>query len=144
MFIDGKIGLTQKEIANAIRATAANSKTDAILKLGESVRFYPNLHAEYLRFVLITPDEVILPKLDRKLGLYAQRKLAARRIEMIPHARVTATVEGVVTLSNGQKIPSNMLIWAPGTAPNLLLNALSLPKRNVRAPERKSLTEAAG
>jgi NADH dehydrogenase FAD-containing subunit len=94
MFIGGKIGLTQREIADAIRATAANSKTDAILKLGESVRFYPNLHAEYLRFVLITPDEVILPELDRKLGLYAQRKLAARGIEIIPHARVTAAVEG--------------------------------------------------
>jgi NADH:ubiquinone reductase (H+-translocating) len=27
----------------------------------EAIRFYPNLHPEYLRFILVTPDEVILP-----------------------------------------------------------------------------------
>ena len=75
----------------------------------ESLRFYPNLRSEYLRFVLVTPEEVILPELDRKLGLYAQRKLAARGIEIITRARVTAASEGIVTLSNGQKVPSNML-----------------------------------
>ncbi len=37
MFIGAKIGLTQTEIADAIRASAANSKTDAILKLARSI-----------------------------------------------------------------------------------------------------------
>lgn len=59
----------------------------------ESLRFYPNLRCEHLRFVLVTPEDVILPELDLKLGLYAQRKLAARGIEIITHARVTATAE---------------------------------------------------
>ncbi len=71
--------------------------------------------------------------------LYAQRKLAARGIEIITHARVTAAVEGAVTLSNGQKMSSNMLIWAAGTAPNSLLNALPLPKRNGRIVVNENL-----
>jgi AhpD family alkylhydroperoxidase len=37
MFIGGKIGLTQEEIADAIRATAVNPKTDAVLKLARSI-----------------------------------------------------------------------------------------------------------
>jgi NADH dehydrogenase len=98
----------------------------------ESLRFYPNLRSEYLRFVLVAPEEVILPELDLKLGLYAQRKLAARGIEIITGARVTAADEGAITLSNGQKIASNMLIWAAGTAPNPLLSALPLPKHKGR------------
>ncbi|MBV8358547.1 MAG: NAD(P)/FAD-dependent oxidoreductase, partial [Deltaproteobacteria bacterium] len=105
----------------------------------ESLRFYPNLRAEYLRFVLITSEEAILPELDRELGLYAQRKLAGRGIEIITHARVTAVSEGIVTLSNGQKVPSNMLIWAAGTAPNPLLSALPLPKHKGRIAVNENL-----
>jgi AhpD family alkylhydroperoxidase len=37
MFMSGKIGLTQKEIADAVRASADNGKTDAILKLARSI-----------------------------------------------------------------------------------------------------------
>jgi uncharacterized peroxidase-related enzyme len=36
-FIGGKIGLTQKDVADAIRATASTGKTDAILKLVRSI-----------------------------------------------------------------------------------------------------------
>jgi uncharacterized peroxidase-related enzyme len=36
-FIGGKVGLTQKDIAAAIRASAATDKTDAILKLVRSI-----------------------------------------------------------------------------------------------------------
>jgi AhpD family alkylhydroperoxidase len=36
-FMSAKIGLTQKEIADAVRASAANGKTDAILKLARSI-----------------------------------------------------------------------------------------------------------
>ena len=36
-FMSGKIGLSEKEIADAIQATAANAKTDAILKLARSI-----------------------------------------------------------------------------------------------------------
>jgi NADH:ubiquinone reductase (H+-translocating) len=105
----------------------------------ESLRFYPNLRPEYLRFVLVTPEEVILPELDRKLGLYAQRKLAARGIEIITHARVTAAGDQAITLSNGQKIASNILIWAAGTAPNPQVSALPLPKHNGRIAVNQNL-----
>ncbi len=36
-FIGGKVGLTQKDIADAIHATAATDKTDGILKLARSI-----------------------------------------------------------------------------------------------------------
>ncbi|MGH7948533.1 MAG: NAD(P)/FAD-dependent oxidoreductase, partial [Candidatus Binataceae bacterium] len=94
----------------------------------EALKFYPNLRAEYLRMVLVTPDEVILPELSARLGSYAQKKLAARGIEIIPRAKVTAFEDGVVNLSNGDKIPADTLIWTAGTAPNPLVASLPFPK----------------
>ncbi len=98
----------------------------------EAIRFYPNLHPDYLRFVLVTPDEVILPELNRKLGVYAQRKLSRRGVEIITGARVTAISDGIVELTNGEKIPANTFIWSAGTAPNPLIAALPVPKRSGR------------
>ncbi len=87
---------------------------------------------EYLRFILVTPDEVILPELNRKVGSYAQRKLAARGVEIITHTGVSAMADGVVELTNGHKIPANTLIWTAGAAPNPLLAGLPLPQHNGR------------
>ena len=94
----------------------------------EAIRFYPNLKPEFIRTVLISSDEFILPELGQKLGAYAQRKLAARGVEIIMRARVTAVREGLVELSDGQKIRATTLIWAAGNAPNPLIDALPIPK----------------
>jgi NADH:ubiquinone reductase (H+-translocating) len=94
----------------------------------EAVRFYPNLKPELVRTVLISSDEFILPELGHRLGTYAQRKLAARGVEIIAPARVTAVRDGMVELSDGQQIPATTLIWAAGNAPNPLIAALPIPK----------------
>lgn len=98
----------------------------------EALRFYPNLNPEILRMVLVSPDQTILPELGPKLGAYAQRKLAARGIEIVSGVKVTAFEDGEVKLSNGESIRANTLIWTAGTAPNPLIAGLPLPKRNVR------------
>lgn len=98
----------------------------------EAIRFYPNLRPDYLRFLLVTPDEVILPELNRKLGIYAQRKISMRGVEIITGAKVSAFRDGVVELTNGAKIPTSTLIWTAGTAPNPLITTLPVPKRNGR------------
>jgi NADH dehydrogenase len=98
----------------------------------EAIRFYPNLHPDYLRFVLVTPDEVILPEHNRKLGIYAQRKLTRRGVEIITRAKVGAISEGIVELTNGERIAADTVIWSAGMAPNPLITALPLPKRNGR------------
>ncbi len=59
----------------------------------EAIRFYPNLTPEFVRTILISSEEFILPELGNKLGAYAQRKLAARGVEIITRARVTGVRE---------------------------------------------------
>jgi NADH:ubiquinone reductase (H+-translocating) len=98
----------------------------------EAIRSYPNLHSGYLRFVLVTPDDVILPELKRTLGVYAQRKLSSRGVEIVTGAKVNSISDGVVELTNGEKILATTLIWSAGTAPNALIAKLPLSKRNGR------------
>ena len=98
----------------------------------EAIRFYPNLTPEFVRTILISSEEFILPELGAKLGAYAQRKLAARGVEIFNSARVTAVHDGLVELSDGKIIPATTLIWAAGNAPNPLVAALPIPKSNGR------------
>ena len=98
----------------------------------EAIRFYPNLTPELVRTILISSEEFILPELGSKLGAYAQRKLAARGVEIITRARVTGVRDGIVKLSDGRTIPATTLIWAAGNAPNPLVAALPISKSGGR------------
>ena len=46
----------------------------------DAIRFYPNLRPDHLSFILVTPDQIVLPELTRKLGIYTRRKLEMRGI----------------------------------------------------------------
>ena len=96
----------------------------------EALAFHPNLKMEFVRTVLVTPEHAVLSELSPKLGAYAQRKLAARGVEIITGARVTGVHHGVVELDTGHKIEANTLIWTAGTAPNPLVASLPIPMRN--------------
>ena len=98
----------------------------------EALRFYPNLHEDHLRMVLVTPDPIILPELGPELGAYAQRKLAARGVEIITGAKVRGIRDGVVELTDRRIIRASTLVWTAGTAPNPLIAGLTLPKRGGR------------
>jgi NADH dehydrogenase len=98
----------------------------------EAICFYPNLKLELVRTILISSEEFILPELGNKLGAYAQRKLAARGIEVITSTRVTAVRDGMVELSNGRTILATTLIWAAGNAPNPLVATLRIAKHGGR------------
>ncbi len=98
----------------------------------EAIRYYPDLHEDHVRMVLVTPDQLILPELGPKLGAYAQRKLAARGVEIVTGVRVRGMVDGVVELTDGRRFPGSTLVWAAGNAPNPLVAALPIPLRGGR------------
>ena len=97
-----------------------------------ALKFYPNLNETHLRVVLVHPGAVILPELDAKLGAYAQKKLAERRIEIRPNCKVTRFDGEVIELSDGTRILGRTLIWTAGTSPNLLLQDLPCKKERGR------------
>ena len=76
--------------------------------------------------------DLILPELNHRLRVYAQRKIEQRGIELITGARVEGVDEGVVSLSTGRHIHTSTLIWTAGTASNPLIASLGLPTRSGR------------
>ncbi len=100
--------------------------------LREAIRFYPNLNESMLRVVLVHPGDVVLPELNEKLGLYAQKKLAARGVEIRGNTKVQSATDREVVLSDGERIKSYNLIWTAGTAPNPHLDGLPCRKERGR------------
>jgi NADH dehydrogenase len=98
----------------------------------EATRFYPNLREDMLRIVLVHPGAVILPELGKKLGLYTQKKLSERGVEIQVNVRVSAVSERGVELSTGEMIETKALIWTAGTSPNPVLDTLPCLKERGR------------
>ncbi len=97
-----------------------------------ALRAYPILRENMVRMVLVHPGPVILPELDAKLGAYAQRKLAERKVEIRLNTKVASVSDRSVKLSDGTVIHGNTLIWTAGTSPNPLLSDLLVPKERGR------------
>jgi NADH dehydrogenase len=100
----------------------------------EALPFYPNLLGEHVRMVLVTPDRLILPELGPSLGAYAQRKLAARGVEIVTGVKVRGVEAGVVTLSDGRTIDATTLVWTAGSAAHPLVASLPAATRGGRVP----------
>jgi NADH:ubiquinone reductase (H+-translocating) len=90
----------------------------------EVMKFYPNLKEDMLRVVLVHPGELILPELGESLGRYAQKQLSRRGVEIRLNTSVTSYDGNEVTLNDGAKIPTRMVIWTAGITPSPLLSGL--------------------
>lgn len=100
--------------------------------LREAIKSYPNLSENLLRVVLVHPGPVILPELGEKLGKYAQKKLAERKIEIRVNTKVAGVSEHGVELSDRTMIKTNTVIWTAGTSPNPILETLPCKKEKGR------------
>ncbi|HWT77631.1 MAG TPA: NAD(P)/FAD-dependent oxidoreductase [Candidatus Methylomirabilis sp.] len=98
----------------------------------EALVFYPNLTEADLRVVLVHDGPVILPELGEQLGIYAERKLTERKVEVRLKTRISAMSEKGVELSDGTVIPARTLVWTAGTAPNPILATLPCQKERGR------------
>jgi NADH dehydrogenase len=93
----------------------------------DALRYYPTLRGLAPRWVLVDAAPKILPEIPARLGEYAARLLAGRGVDI----RVSTTLESVeehaVTLSDGERIPANTLVWTAGVRPTPALGRWGLP-----------------
>src|SRR3712207_154273 len=89
---------------------------------------YPNVDFGRVRLVLVNPGERILKQIDPSLAHAAQRRLAAQRVEVINHVKVTEVRPDGVTLSDGREIPAYTVVWAAGINPGPLAAGLDVAK----------------
>jgi NADH dehydrogenase len=92
--------------------------------LREGMKFYPHLKENMVRVVVVDPGDHILPELGISLGRYAQERLGRRGVEIRLKTKVAGYDGKEVTLDDGTKIATRMLIWTAGITPPPLLASL--------------------
>jgi NADH dehydrogenase len=90
----------------------------------EAIKFYRHLRKNMVRVVVVHSGDHILPELGESLGRYAQTKLSRRGVDVRLKTRVTGYDGQTVTLDDGTKIPTRMLIWTAGITPAPLVSTL--------------------
>jgi NADH:ubiquinone reductase (H+-translocating) len=93
---------------------------------------YPHLSEDMVRVILIHSGPVILPELEENLGVYAQKILSGRKVEIRLKTKIESFSGGAVRLTDGTKIPTNTLVWTAGTSPNPLLETIPSAKEGGR------------
>ena len=93
----------------------------------DALRYYPTLRDEPQQWVLVDAAPKILPEIPRSLGDYAARQLAGRGVDI----RVSTTLESVeahaAVLSDGDRIPTNTVVWTAGVRANPMNERFGLP-----------------
>jgi NADH dehydrogenase len=92
--------------------------------LRAAIKFYPNLREDMLRIVLAHAGEVILPELGESLGRYAQKELGRRGVEIRLKTNVVGFDGRELTLNDGMRIATRLVIWTAGITPSPLLAGL--------------------
>jgi NADH dehydrogenase len=73
-----------------------------------------------------------MPELEESLGVYAQKILAGRKVEIHLKTRIESFSGGTVRLTDGTMILTNTLVWTAGTSPNPLLETIPCAKERGR------------
>jgi NADH dehydrogenase len=102
--------------------------TEAVAELydltHDVLHFYPGIHPDEPRFILIHSGKRILPELSERLGDYALHKLQARGIEFRLGVRASAATDRDVRLNDGTVIATATFVWTAGNRPSPLLKSL--------------------
>ncbi len=90
-------------------------------------RYYHNITADDLRFLLVEASDRILPEVGAEMGGYALRELRARNIDVRLETRLDSCENRVAVLSDGSRHPARTLVWTAGVKPHPLLARTGLP-----------------
>ena len=103
-----------------------------------AIRFYPELRASDMRWVLVEAANRILPEVDPDMGAYTVRQLLERGFDIRLQTRLESCVDGHVVLSDGEEFDADTLVWTAGVKPHPVLEHTDLPRN-----QRGQLTCAA-
>jgi NADH:ubiquinone reductase (H+-translocating) len=112
--------------------TGTEVAAQGVLLTAELARGNRELAGQPMRWLLLDLAPRVLPELDPRLSVTADRVLGERGVQVLTRTSVEeATAEGV-RLSNGEFVATRSLIWCVGVRPDPLVDLLGLPLVNGR------------
>lgn len=91
-------------------------------------RYYPGIHPDEIRVILVQSGGRILPEVSESLSAYALAKLRRHGVDVRLQTRVGSYDGSRVLLSDGEAVPCRTFVWAAGVAPSPILAELDVPK----------------
>ncbi|MFJ9343545.1 NAD(P)/FAD-dependent oxidoreductase [Streptomyces sp. NPDC101733] len=93
-----------------------------------AARYYHNIKAEDMKWVLVEASDRILPEVGPEMGIYTVRELRRRNIDVRLETRLESCENRVAVLSDGSRFPTRTVVWTAGVKPHPVLAASDLPK----------------
>ena len=112
-----------------------------------ALRYYPELDAKHLHFVMVEAADRILPEIGAEMGEYTLKELERRGMRVLLSTRLESCVDGHIELSNGEKFDAETVVWTAGVKPSPVLAESDLPvgpKGHVIALPSLQVADAAG
>ena len=103
----------------------------------DAARHYPTVSRERISFVLVEPQERLLPEFPPALAAYAEARLRASGIDIRLRTGVAAFNGRAISLkapagSDSSVLAARTLIWTAGVTPSPLIESLAVPKERGR------------
>jgi NADH:ubiquinone reductase (H+-translocating) len=110
---------------------AGYAGVEALAELSDLVRdalpYYPRLHGIEQRWVLVDAAPKILPEIPTRLGDYAASQLKARGVDIRVGTTLDSVEEHAATLSDGERIDSDTLVWTAGVRATPIVSRFGFP-----------------
>ncbi len=107
--------------------TGTEVAAQGVLLTDAVARDHPELAGQPVRWLLLDVKPRVLPELDGRLSVTADRVLRRRGVEVRTGTSVTEATADGVRLSTGESLPTRSLIWCVGVRPDPLVQDLGLP-----------------
>jgi len=108
------------------------SGVEVVAELNDFVRhiatLYKTIDRSEIKVVLLHGQGRILPEMDEKLALFAQRILTKRGVDVRLGARLAAATGNEALLADGTRIPCKTLVSTVPASAHPLVESLGLPK----------------
>ena len=98
----------------------------------EIVRDYTRIDPANVRVVLLHSRDRILPELNERLGVFAERVLRSRGVEIRYGRRLAGASGSAALLDNGERVPARTIVTTVPTIPNPLIGLLPVPRDHDR------------
>lgn len=92
-----------------------------------ALRYYPELSADDLNFVMVEAANHILPEMGPDMGEYTKHELESRGMRILLSTTLDSCVDGHVVLSNGEEFDADTIVWTAGVKPAPVLAKSDLP-----------------
>jgi NADH dehydrogenase len=94
----------------------------------DALRYYPELTADMMHWVLVEATHRILPEVDPDMGAYTVQQLLRRGMDIRLGTRLDSCVDGLVKLSDGEEFAADVIVWTAGVKAHPVLEQTDFPR----------------